>query len=190
MIAFIAGLLLFFGLHVYSAVRSRAEGQDIRKRWGQARYMGLYSIVSLIGFVLIIYGYAALKPSELIYTPPAWGRHVNMLFMLAALILFIASQLPAGNIKVKLKHPMLVAVKLWALGHLLSNGEFNSVVLFGAFLAYAVFDRIMCKRRGDHGAAGAIASAKWDVISVLAGLGIYAAFVMGLHELLFRVHIG
>lgn len=189
MILFLTGLALFFGLHLYSSFRSRDPGKDRRKQMGEARFMGLYSVAALAGFILIILGYGAMRPGTILYSPPAWGASVNMLLMIPAFIMLTASQIPAGHIKKKLKHPMLVSIKIWALGHLLSNGELNSVLLFGAFLAYAIISRVKAKRRGDMGAARALPNPKWDIIAVIVGLGLYAAFAMGLHGALIGVDI-
>ena len=110
--------------------------------------------------------------------------------MLPSLILLAASQLPTGAIKKAVKHPMLVAVKLWAFGHLLANGELNSVILFGSFLAYAVIDRIAVKKRGDNGPArDAAASVMSDVGAVVIGGGLYVAILIWLHPILFGVAI-
>ena len=150
--------------------------------------MGLYSVVSLIGFVMIIYGYGATRGAGILYVPPTWTSHINLVLTLPAMILLVASQVPAGHIKKVSKHPMLVAIKLWAVGHLLANGELNSVLLFGSFLAYAVFDRIMVKRRGDNGPAPDLAlKPAMDAMSVLVGLGIWAALAFWLHPILFGV---
>ena len=189
MTLFISGLVIFFGVHLFSAFRSRAEGADLRKKWGDAKFMGLISLISIVGFVLIVFGFGQARPSAVLYTPPSWGVHVNMLLMLLALIALTASQVPAGHIKKRLKHPMLVSIKLWALGHLLSNGELVSVLLFGAFLTYAVIDRIAVKRRGDMGAVDAVANPKWDMVAIFFGLAIYAAFVMKLHAVLIGVPV-
>ncbi|MDJ0920751.1 MAG: NnrU family protein [Henriciella sp.] len=190
MFVFITGLVIFFGLHVFSAIRSRAPGQDLRVRMGEGPYMGVYSLVALAGFVLIVYGYGLTRGAGLLYTPPIWTQHINLLLMLPALILLVASQLPTGRIKKVTKHPMLVAVKLWAIGHLLANGELNSVLLFGSFLAYAVFDRIMVKRRGDVGAASAGAlSTVSDIASVAVGVALYLAIYLWLHPILFGVQV-
>lgn len=186
----IAGLVVFFGAHLYSALRSRADGRDMKVKMGEGAYMGLYSLVSLIGFVLIIYGYGAARPSAIVYQPPEWGQHLNMALMLPAFILFVASQLPTGWIKKATKHPMLVSIKLWALGHLLANGELISLLLFVSFLAYAVFDRIMVKRRGDTGpAADATVSIGADVVSVVLGGALYLGFFVWLHEILIGVPV-
>ncbi|MEZ5947105.1 MAG: NnrU family protein [Hyphomonas sp.] len=190
MTLFIAGLVIFFGTHVFSALRSREPGKDLKQKLGYGPYMGLYSLVSLAGFVLICMGFGATRGAGMLYTAPDWGRYVNYALMIPALILLVASQLPPGHIKKVARHPMLVAVKLWALGHLLSNGELNSVILFGSFLAYAVFDRIMVKRRGDNGPAPGIPlNAMNDAISVVVGLVAYAAIAHYLHPILFGVPI-
>lgn len=188
MTIYLAGLVIFFGLHLYSALRSRAPGSDIKEKMGYGPFMGLYSLVSIVGFVLIIYGYGATRGAGIIYTPPTWLAHINLVLTLPAMILLVASQVPAGRIKKATKHPMLVAIKLWALGHLLANGELNSVLLFGSFLAYAIFDRIMVKRRGDNGPGPDVAlNPTMDVIAVLGGVGVWAAIAMWLHPILFGV---
>ncbi len=184
----IAGLVVFFGAHLYSAFRSREAGTDVRQKLGYGPYMGLYSLVSLIGLGLIIYGFGQARPSSIIYSPPVWGRHINMLLMVFSMVLIVASNLPTGYIKKATKHPMLVSVKLWALGHLLANGELNALLLFGAFLAFAVIDRIAVKKRGDLGPDGAV-SLTWDIASVVIGLAAYAAILMYLHPILFGVHV-
>ncbi|GAB5456435.1 MAG: NnrU family protein [Henriciella sp.] len=189
MIILITGLAVFFGLHLYSAVRSREPGKDIKERLGYGPYMGLYSLVSIASFVLIVYGFGAARGAGVIYTPPTWLAHINLVLTIPALILLVASQVPAGHIKKATKHPMLLAVKLWALGHLLANGELNSVLLFGSFLAFAVFDRIMVKRRGDNGPGpDAALNPMMDVISIVVGLGVWAALALWLHPVLFGVY--
>lgn len=188
MLIFIIGLVIFFGVHVFSAIRSRAAGRDLREKMGYGPFMGLYSGLSLIGFVLIVYGFGAARGAGLLYTPPTWAQHLNLLLMIPALILLVASQLPAGYIKKATKHPMLVAVKIWAVGHLLANGEVNSVILFGSFLAYAVFDRIMVKKRGDNGPGpDATLNPTMDGVSVAVGLAAWAAIAFWLHPILFGV---
>lgn len=183
------GLAVFFGLHIFSAVRSRDPDKDIKQKLGYGPYMGLYSLISIVGFVLIVYGFGAARGSGVLYTPPTGLAHINLVLTIPALILLVASQFPAGHIKKATKHPMLLAVKLWALGHLLANGEVNSVILFGSFLAYAVFDRIMVKRRGDNGPGpDAALNPMMDVISVIVGLGVWAAIALWLHPILFGVY--
>lgn len=186
----IAGLVLFFGTHLFSAFRSRRSGRDLRKTLGYPLYMGLYSLVALIGFVLLVKGYGAMRPAEVLYTPPTWGRHLNYVLVPLALIALVAAYLPPGHIKRVLKHPMLVAVKLWAFGHLLANGDMASVILFGSFLAYAVIDRIAVKRRGEIGPpANVKPSLTADMIALVVGLGLSAAIILWLHPILFGVYV-
>ncbi|MBK8196796.1 MAG: NnrU family protein [Acidobacteria bacterium] len=186
----ILGLVIFFGAHLFSAFRSREPGKDIKAKLGAGPYMGLYSLVSIAGFVLICMGYGATRGAGYVYAAPDWGRHVNYALMVPALILLVASQIPAGYIKKAAKHPMLLAVKLWAFGHLLANGELNSVILFGSFLAYAVLDRIMVKRRGDNGPGpDVVAKPLNDGIAVVVGLIAYVAIAHYLHPILFGVTV-
>ena len=188
MTLFLLGLAIFFGAHFYSALRSRAPEKDIKTRLGYGPYMGLYSLVSLVGLVLIIYGYGTSRGAGLLYTPPTWMAHLNLVLMIPAMILLIASQIPTGRIKKMSKHPMLLAVKIWAVGHLLANGELNSVILFGSFLAFAVFDRIMVKKRGDIGPGpDAVTNSTMDVIAVIGGLAVWAVLLFWLHPILFGV---
>ncbi|MEM9178124.1 MAG: NnrU family protein [Pseudomonadota bacterium] len=188
MTLYILGLAIFFGLHLDTAVRSRAPEKDLRVRFGEGPYMGLYSIISLIGFVMIIYGFGATRGAGVLYVPPTWMAHINLVLTIPALILLVASQIPAGRIKKATKHPMLLAIKLWALGRLLTNGELNSLLLFGSFLAYAIFDRILVKRRGDIGPGpDATLNPVMDVIWIVAGLGVWAAIAFWLHPILFGV---
>jgi uncharacterized membrane protein len=184
----ILGLVIFFAGHLFSAFRSRAPGKDIKTRLGAGPYMGLYSLVSIAGFALIVWGYGAARPAPILYTPPAFLAHVNLLLMVFAMILLAAAYLPTGHIKKAVKHPMLAAVKVWALGHLLANGELNSVLLFGSFLAYGVIDRIAVKKRGDNGPGPeAAANVMGDVGAVAVGLIAYGAIAFYLHPILFGV---
>ena len=188
MVIFILGLAIFFGAHVFSALRSRAPGKDLKQKLGYGPYMGAYTFVSIVGFYMICAGFGATRGAGQLYVPPDWGKHINFAVMPPALILLVASQLPTGRIRKWAKHPMLVAVKLWAAGHLFANGELNSVILFGSFLAYAVFDRIAVKRRGDNGPAPDAPVALWaDIVSVLGGIALYGAIVWYLHPILFGV---
>ena len=140
-----------------------------------------YGIISLVGIVLVIRGYADARLDPVyLYIPPTWLRHLAALLLLPVFVLFLAPYLP-GRIKTAAKHPQLVAVKLWAVAHLLVNGTVADVVLFGAFLAWAVADRISLKRRVSRPVPGAPASPMNDVILVAVGLGAYVAFALWLH---------
>lgn len=181
----ILGIIIFFGAHLFSAFRSRAPGKDLKARLGHGPYMGLYSLVSVVGLGLMIWGFGAARPAPVLYTPPAGLAHLNLALMLPAMILLAAAYLPTGRIKKAAKHPMLAAVKLWAFGHLLANGELNSVLLFGSFLAYGVIDRIALKKRGDIGpGSDAPVSAIGDIGAVVIGAGAYAAILFWLHPII------
>ncbi|MGE6699017.1 NnrU family protein [Hyphomonas sp. NPDC076900] len=182
----ILGIIIFFGAHLFSAFRSRAPGKDLKAKLGYGPYMGLYSLVSAVGLGLMIWGFGAARPAPILYTPPTGLAHLNLALMLPAMILLAAAYLPTGRIKKAVKHPMLAAVKIWALGHLLANGEINSVLLFGSFLAYGVIDRIAVKKRGDIGPGpDAPVSAIGDVGAVVIGAGAYVAILLWLHPILF-----
>ena len=177
----IFGLLIFLGVHSTSifAPAWRASQAELR---GDAAWKGMYSLLSLAGFVLLIYGYGVARQLPVVlYTPPTFTRHIALLLMLPVFPLLFAAYLP-GRIKAAAKHPMLLAVKLWALAHLLANGTLHDVVLFGAFLAWAVADRISVKRRAVVRAhPGAPPSPVNDVIAVVGGLVTYAVFVLWAH---------
>ena len=129
-----SGLAVFFAPHVFTAFRGAR--QDVVARIGENAYKIVYSLISLIGLVLIGYGYARYRATGWIdvWYPPAWTRHVTVALVWPAIIMFVAAYSP-GRIKTALKHPMLVGIKLWALAHLISNGDLGSIMLFGSFLA-------------------------------------------------------
>ena len=182
----IAGLVIFLGIHSIS-IFALGFRNSMEARLGKWGWKALYSVIALIGFVLIIYDYnTARYTSALLYSPPVWTRHLTMLLMLPVFPLLLAAYLP-GKIKTTLKHPMLVAVKLWALSHLLANGTAADVLLFGSFLAWAVIDRISLKRRPQRSNPSAQPGRWNDLIAVLAGLALYVVFVMGAHQMLIGV---
>jgi uncharacterized membrane protein len=146
-----------------------------------------YSLLSLAGLLLIIKGFALARAAPVVvYLPPHWLRDVARLLMLPVFPLLFAAYLP-GRIQRTLKHPMLVAVKCWALAHLLANGMAADLLLFGSFLAWAVIDRISLKRRPARAVPGLPASAANDAIAVVLGLAVYALVVMWAHLRLFGV---
>ncbi|WP_420410911.1 NnrU family protein [Roseibium sp.] len=191
MLLLIAGLILFLGCHFLPVFPARKAA--LEDKLGPNGYRGLFSLISAIGFGLIIYGYGAARAEGpfIVYDPPFWLRHVTMLFMVPVFIFLVAAYVPC-RIKNALKHPMLVAVKLWAFSHLLANGDLASVLLFGSFLFWAVVDRISVKRRAPSGAAEAVAQPGRysDIAVILAGLVIYGLFSWKLHVLLIGVPVG
>jgi uncharacterized membrane protein len=185
MFLLILGLILFLGIHSVRIVAPDWRDAQ-RARLGENRWKGLYSLVSLVGFVLIVWGYARAWPvAPVLYEPPLWMRHVTLALMLPALISLMAFAFPAGRLKPALKHPMLAAIKLWAVAHLLANGDLASLLLFGSFLVWAVLDRIAVKRLGDR--IPAPGPVKWDIVAVVAGTLLYVLFVWRLHAWLFGV---
>lgn len=187
MLILILGLILFLGIHSVRIFAPNVRSAQIAAR-GLGPWKGIYSLVALAGLVLIVWGCGiARQTAPILYEPPVWTRHLNLLLMVFAFIALAASQLPAGRIKAALKHPMLVAVKIWALGHLLANGDLAALLLFGTFLVWAVLDRISVKRRGDAGPLPG--PVKWDVAAVVIGLVAYALFAFGLHEWLIGVPV-
>jgi uncharacterized membrane protein len=186
MLYLILGLVLFLGMHSVEIVPPGMRAGAIA-RMGERPWKGLYALISILGFVLIIWGYGMARQEPiLLYSPPVWMRHLSALIMLPVFPLLLAAYLP-GRIKTALKHPMLAAVKFWALAHLLANGMLADVLLFGSFLAWAVADRISFKRRVARPIPSAPPGKMNDVIAVVGGLAIYAIFVMGLHARLFGV---
>lgn len=186
-IAFIGGLLVFFTPHYFTAFRRRDREQMV-EMLGAGPYKGLYSLLTAVGFIALVWGYAMLKPWITLGAPPAFMRHIAMLLMLPAIVLIVAAYVrPSGFIRKAAKHPMLLAVKLWALAHLLVNWDVGSLLLFGSFLVYGIVDRIMVKRRGDMGAAAVTPNVLGDLISIAVGLALYGILVYELHYILFGV---
>jgi len=181
----VLGLVVFLGIH---SVRIVAPGwRDERvAAFGEQRWKGLYSLASLVGLVLIVWGYAIAWPTApILYDPPIWLRHVTALLMFFAFVSLMVFNLPSGRLKPVLKHPFLLAVKIWAFAHLLANGDLASVVLFGSFLAWAVADRVAVGRRGES--APEPGAAKWDGAAFVSAALLYALFVWKLHFWLFGV---
>lgn len=177
----IAGLVVFLGTHVFTTRRDARA--DIIARIGEGPYKGLYSLLSLIGLVLIVYGYALYRSQGWIdiWYPPIWMRHVTVLLMLPAVILVVAAYI-RGDIWRKLKHPMLAGVKLWAFAHLLANGDLGSIILFGSILAWAVFDRITLKHRSDPGGPPMPVGGRLnDAIAIAVGLVLYLGLGFWFH---------
>lgn len=182
----ILGLVIFFAVHSASIVNEPWRDRMVAKM-GEWPWKGLYSLVAIAGFVLIVWGYGIARTEPVvIYSPPMWLRHISMLLLVPVFPLLLAAYFP-GRIQQATKHPMLAATKLWALAHLLANGMLADVLLFGAFLAWGVVDRISMKRRTQRPIPSAPPSKANDIIAVLGGLVLYVAFVMWLHTWLIGV---
>ena len=181
----ILGLVLFLGIHILTSMRAtRAAAIG---RLGEGGYKGLYSLVAAAGLVLIVVGFGKYRSAGYIqvWDPPSSLRHVALVLLWFAFVALTATYAPPSRIKSLLRHPMLVAVKAWALSHLLVNGDLGSMVLFGSLLAWAVYDRIALKRRGDSGAQ----PVRWSINDLLVlGLGTVAYVAMiWLHDSLIGV---
>ena len=176
----VLGLIIFFGVHSVAIVAPTWR-DAMQARLGEGPWKGLYSLASATGFVLIVIGYGMARQQPVaVYAPPLWLRHLAMLLLLPVFPLLLATYLP-GRIKSAARHPMLLATKLWALAHLLANGNAADVLLFGGFLAWAVADRISLKRRSQRAIPGAAPGPLNDAIAVIAGLALYALFVFKAH---------
>ena len=189
LIVMIVGLGLFFGVHTLTT--QRALRARLIKATGEGGYKIGYTLVSLAGFALIIWGFAHYRSSGLIevWSPPKALKHLNTALMLPAVILVVAAYM-RGRIYTTLKHPMLAGVKLWAFGHLLANGDLGGIILFGSFLAWAVFDRISLKHRADAGGppipVGGIGN---DLIAVAVGIVVYLALGFAFHPVVIGVPV-
>ncbi len=179
----IAGLVLFLGIHLFSSLRPvRAR---LIAKLGEGAYKGLYSLLALAGFVLIVAGMGK-APSTALWEPPAWGRYAAIWFMPFALILLAAAFIP-GNLKRLTAHPMLWAVTLWALVHLIANGDLAGMLLFGGFGFYALYAMWSQNRRGARPTPTRRAIAA-DIGAVVVGLIAYG-LIMKFHASLFGVAV-
>lgn len=186
MLRLIVGLAIFFGVHSIAIYAGGWRARAV-SRIGLQPWKIIYSVGSIVGFVLIVGGYAQARLDPVVlYQPPFWMRHLTALLMLPVFPLLFAAYLP-GRIKATVKHPMLAATKAWAAAHLLANGTLADVLLFGGFLAWAVFDRISVGRRPQPAAVATSGPLRNDVIAVIAGLAVYVFFVAWAHLRLFGV---
>lgn len=187
MIVLVLGLVIFLGVHLVPT--SVAGRSGLVGRLGENGYKIGFSVASLIGFVMLVWGMGLARGSASdpqLWHPPVWTRHLAFALMLPAFILLVAAYVPS-RIRDMAKHPMLAAVKIWALAHLLSNGDLAGLLLFGGFLAWAVADRISMKQRVQRPLPGAPAGRFNDLIAVLAGLALYALFITVGHRWLIGV---
>jgi uncharacterized membrane protein len=185
----IIGLILLLGIHSVSIV-SVSWRDGVVARIGLAPWQGLYSVVAIAGLALVVWGYGMARQSPMIlYMPPPWLRDVAALLIVPVFPLVFAAYLP-GRIRAAMKHPMLVATKLWAAAHLLANGSLADVLLFGSLLAWAVANRISVKSRAPRDIPAAPPSRWNDPLAVLVGLLLYAVFLLGGHQWLIGVPAG
>jgi uncharacterized membrane protein len=185
----ILGLVLFLGIHTVTTQR------ELRARainsLGEGGYKILYALLSLAGLALIVWGFADYRATGWIdvWYPPKAFKHITVALMLPAVILVVASYI-RGRIYTTLKHPMLAGIKLWAAAHLLANGDLGSIILFGSFLGWAVFDRISLKHRADSGAPPIpVGGPGNDLIAVAVGIVAYLALAFAFHPVVIGVPV-
>ena len=189
LLVMILGLILFLGVHTLTTQRA------LRARFvvsmGEGGYKIFYSVASAAGLALIAWGFAEYRATGWIdvWNPPKAFKHITVALMLPAIILVVASYI-RGRIYTTLKHPMLTGVKLWAAAHLLANGDLGSIILFGSFLGWAVFDRISLKHRPDAGAPPIpVGGPGNDVIAVAVGFVAYLALAFAFHPVVIGVPV-
>ncbi len=192
MTVLILGLVLFLGMHLVST--RRALRADLVARFGAKGFKGLYSLASLAGLVLVVYGFGQYRAGGYVevWTPPRALAHAALLLVLPALVLFFTNQRPGSWIRAKVRHPLLLGVKLWAAAHLLANGDLGSIVLFGSFLAWAGYARsTMDAREAAEGAPDRAVKhfGADDRRAVIVGCIVYFAIVRWLHEWLIGVPV-
>jgi len=190
MMVLVVGLILFLGVHLVPTSPELRDG--LKERIGEVPYKVIFSLLSLIGFVVIVLGFHKLQlhpgKNPVLWDPPTWTRHIAVALMLPAMIFLVASVIPS-RIRTAVRHPMLIAIKTWAFAHLIANGDLGALLLFGSFLAFAVYDRISVKKRGAQGPLGNAtpSSPINDVIVVVVGVALYAALLYGGHQWLIGV---
>ena len=186
MLVLVTGLVIFLGVHSISIFAPAWRDARVQ-RLGLLAWKRLYSVASIAGFVLLVWGYGlARQDPVVVYLPPTWLRHVTALVMLPVFPLLLATYFP-GRIQAAVKHPTLTATKAWAVAHLLANGTLADLLLFGGFLAWAVLDRISVGKRAPRVIPAAPPGKLNDLIAVVGGLALYGLFVGWAHVWLFRV---
>ena len=188
MAALVLGLVLFLGVH---SVRIVGEGwrTATMESFGEKEYKLLYSVLSIAGFVLLVWGYglARQQPVVLWAPPPVWVRHVASLLTLVAFVLLVAAYVPGNQIKAKLRHPMILGVKVWALAHLVANNTLADVVLFGSFLVWAVLDFRSARKRDSTLVTVLDGTPSRTVVAVVVGVVAWAVFAFWAHRVLIGV---
>jgi uncharacterized membrane protein len=189
MLFLVVCLALFLLTHLLKVFAPQFRARMIAKI-GEGPFKGLYSLVSLVTLGLVIYAFGqARQETGMLWYPPVWMSHIAVTLMLPAMICLIASLIPAGHIATKTKHPLILSVKIWALAHLLANGETSSILLFASFLAWGVVMRISLKRRERAGekVIRPFVSGRYDLVAIVGGIVLWGAFILKLHEWLIGV---
>jgi uncharacterized membrane protein len=189
LLVMILGLILFLGVHILTTRRELRA--SVVASMGEGGYKIGYSLASFAGLALIVWGFAQYRATGWIdvWNPPTALKHITVALMLPAVILVVASYI-RGRIYTTLKHPMLAGVKLWAVAHLLANGDLGSIILFGSFLGWAVFDRISLKHRTDAGAPPIpVGGPGNDLIAIVVGIIAYLALAFAFHPVVIGVPV-
>jgi uncharacterized membrane protein len=188
MLILILGILVFLGAHTFTTFREARTA--LVQQYGLGPFKGGFSVVSAIGLVMIVWGFSRYRADDWVqvWTPPVWARHVTITLMWFAFIALACMNPAPGRIRGWLRHPMLVAIKIWALAHLIANGDLGGMILFGSFLAWAVYDRIAVKRRGDLGAPRLASFTRADGMALIVGTIAYIAMIF-LHPYLIGVPV-
>jgi len=186
--ALLLGLVLFLGVHSARVVADEPRARFIARR-GEGPWKGLYSLISVLGLVLVVWGYgqARMAPSVL-WASPGWTRHLAALLTLVSFVLVTAAYVPRNGIKARLHHPMVLGVKVWALAHLLANNTLADVLLFGSFLVWAVLS-FRAARRRDRLAQTVYPpdGMRGTVTAVMIGVLAWAVFAGWAHAVLIGV---
>jgi uncharacterized membrane protein len=185
----VVGLVVFIGAHVF--VTRRDARAAVIARIGEGPYKGLFALVSLLGLILIVYGFGQYRANEWIdvWHPPRWTFYLTQILMWPASIFVVAAYI-RGNIWRRLKHPMLVGIKTWAVAHLIANGDLGSILLFGSFLGWAGYDRVTLKHRADPGAPPIPAGGRRnDIVALVVGTVLYLALGLVFHPLVVGVPV-
>jgi uncharacterized membrane protein len=188
MTCLIIGLVLFLGAHSIRMVADAWRTQAIAS-WGEKPFKGVYTLIALVGFYAMVTGYAEARLQTVaLWTPPIATRHISVLLMLFASVLMAAAYVPRNHLKLRMGHPMVLSVKVWALAHLLANGNLADVVLFGSFLLWSVFN-FKAARARDRAAAPVQTNAKTSatLLTLLIGVAMWALFAFYLHAQLVGV---
>ena len=180
MLQLLIGLALFLGIHSLQSLTPQLRQSGI-ERWGALGFKAVYAAVAALGLYLLVQGYSLARLEPLVlWTPPRGMQHATILLMWVAMVLLVASYVPGNQIKAKLRHPMTLSVKVWSLGHLLSNGNLADVILFGGFLVWSVLVFRAARKRDRQSLHSAPEGKRMGtLLAVVVGTGVWAAFLMG-----------
>lgn len=184
----IIGLILFLGIHSTRIFADSARSRMI-EGMGANSWKGLYTVVSIIGLGLIIWGFGQARSAPVfLWAPPAFMKHIGSVLLLVAFVFLAAAYVPGNSIKAKLGHPMILGVKTWAIAHLLMSGKLASLVLFGSFLVWAVLCFRSCKVRDRlNGFSRPKGSMAMTLVTVGVGVGIWILFALWAHRVLIGI---